>query len=231
MKKYTCLLFDLDHTLWDYEANAREALIELFQTYKLNDRGITSFNYFYETFIRINTELWDKYDRGYIGQDVIRQERFHMVFDATGLDNRKLSLEFSSDFLQLLPRKGKLMPYAKETLDYLSKQYPLVIITNGFEETQSAKLTSSQIHHYFSHVITSQKAGHKKPSKEIFDFSLRTAGHAHPDCLMIGDNLQTDIAGARGAGIDTVYFNPDGKGHDEVVTFEIRELNELRTML
>ena len=51
------------------------------------------------------------------------------------------------------------------------------------------------------------------------------------DCLMIGDNLEADIAGAKNAGIDHVFYNPDRKVHKEQVTFEISELLELTQML
>jgi putative hydrolase of the HAD superfamily len=107
----------------------------------------------------------------------------------------------------------------------------MVIVTNGFDELQASKMNSSGILHYFKHIVTSQRAGDKKPSKTIFDFALDEAGHPHASSIMIGDNLQTDIAGARMAGVDSVYFNPHGLPHSEPVTFEIKSLLELQTIL
>lgn len=231
MKKYKCVLFDLDHTLWDYETNSEETLRSLFRQFRLQEKGVTSFHYFFETFCRINLGLWDLYDRGLIGQDIIRKERFHKVFMETGVDDRALSLQFSAVYLAELPKKENLLPHARETLDYLKVKYPMVIVTNGFDEIQATKLMSAGIHGYFQHIVTSQRAGSKKPSQEIFSFALDEAGHSHADSIMIGDNLQTDIAGARAAGIDTVYFNPGGKPHSEPVTFEIESLLQLRTLL
>jgi HAD superfamily hydrolase (TIGR01549 family) len=106
-----------------------------------------------------------------------------------------------------------------------------VIVTNGFDEIQGTKLSSGGIRHHFKNIVTSQRAGKKKPSKEIFLFALDEAGYTCGDAIMIGDNLQTDIGGARGAGIDTVYFNPTGKPHQELVTHEIKLLKELITIL
>ena len=60
---------------------------------------------------------------------------------------------------------------------------------------------------------------------------MRESGHRADGAVMIGDNLQTDMAGARGAGIDTIYFNPAGKEHSEKVTHEIKSLAELKGIL
>lgn len=231
MKNYTCILFDLDHTLWDFETNSEETLRELFHQYNLQEKGITGFPYFYETFVRVNTGLWDLHDRNMIGSEEIRLQRFHKVFGEAGLNNYMLSLEFSSDFLKELPHKKNLLPHAMETLDYLHPKYPMVIVTNGFDELQATKMSSSGILHHFKNIVTSQRAGNKKPSKEIFEFALNEAGHYPDGAVMIGDNLQTDMAGARSAGIDTIYFNPAGQEHGEKVTFEIKSLAELRELL
>ena len=231
MKKYSCILFDLDHTLWDYDANSEETLESLFHQYALREKGITSFPYFFEVFIRVNTHLWELHDRGLIGQNVIREERFHKVLSEAGLDDFPLSLKFSIDYLAELPKKNKLLPHAKETLDYLHPKYPMVIVTNGFDEIQGTKISSAGIQDYFKTVVTSQRAGNKKPSKEIFEFALCEAGHRVDQSVMVGDNLLTDMAGARAAGVDTIYFNPSGKQHKESVTYEITSLKELRTLL
>lgn len=231
MKSYACVLFDLDHTLWDYEANAEETLKDLFVRFKLEDRGVTSFRFFLETFRRVNRDLWDRYDRGLIGQDVIRTERFDRVFRDTGVEDYRASTNFSGEYLKELPLKKNLLPDAREVLEYLHTKYPLTIVTNGFEETQATKIASAGIGPFFRHVVTSQRAGNKKPSRRIFDFALQLSGHTPDHAIMIGDNLQTDIAGAAAAGIDTIFYNPEKTPHTTPVTHEISTLAELRSLL
>ena len=231
MKKYTCILFDLDHTLWDFETNSKEILKDLFHQYNLRDQGISGFTFFYETFVRVNSQIWDLHDRNIIGSEEIRTQRFHKVFGEAGLDDYQLSLKFSADFLKELPYKKNLLPHAMEILDYLKPKYPMVIITNGLDELQATKMSSSGIFHHFKTIVTSQRAGNKKPSKEIFEFALKESGHRSEDAVMIGDNLKTDMAGAREAGIDTIYFNPAGQRHSEKVTYEIKSLAELKGLL
>lgn len=230
-KQYKCVFFDLDHTLWDYEANSEESLRELYESYGLANKGCTPFPEFYKGFVKVNTEIWDSYDRGLIPKEVIRNERFDRVFRLGGIIDYNLSMRFSEDYIKESPKKSNLVAHAKDVLDYLLPRYPLYIITNGFEEIQSTKMESSGITNYFKGVVTSARAGYKKPEKGIFDFALRENGFVCSDTIMIGDNLLTDIAGARNASVDTVYFNPYGLPHDESVTYEISSLKELTHIL
>ncbi|MEI9921104.1 MAG: YjjG family noncanonical pyrimidine nucleotidase [Bacteroidota bacterium] len=227
MKDYRCVFFDLDHTLWDYETNSEEALRELFEKYDFK----VDFRNFYNGFVKINTEIWDSYDRGLIGREVIRNERFDRVFKNVGINNYDLSLQFSEEYIKESPKKKNLVPHALEVLDYLYSKYPLFIITNGFEEIQSTKIESAGITGYFKGVVTSARAGCKKPEKGIFEFALRENGFDCSNTIMVGDNLLTDIAGARNASVDTVYYNPYKLAHQELVTYEISSLKELTSIL
>ncbi len=232
MPHYKCVLFDLDHTLWDYETNCAEALHELYHSYQLKDFGVETFEAFHSTFVSINTNLWDRYDKGEIHRDIIRFERFDRILKKMGVDNYTLSLQLSDDYINESPKKKNLMPGAKDMLDYLfHANYPLYIITNGFDEIQSTKLASSGIEKYFLEVVTSQKAGHKKPAKEIFHYALSKSGFTPHQAIMIGDNLITDIGGAKNAAIDAVYFNPHKTMHSENVHYEIQSLNQLLSIL
>lgn len=230
MKSYRCVLFDLDHTLWDYETNSSETLRELFTHYRLEEKGI-GLSAFLETFVTVNTQLWEQYDTGKIGRDVIRFERFHGIFQQLGLTDYELSLKFSDDYVMESPKKGRLMPYALETLDYLNNKYPMVIVTNGFDEIQATKISSSGIQHYFKSVVTSARAGFKKPAREIFEFALAEHGFTTADAIMIGDNLLTDIGGAHNASLDTVFYNPNKVIHQEKPLHEIHSLDQLMTIL
>lgn len=231
MSRYQCVFFDLDHTLWDYESNCAETLQELYRRYGLEHRGVASFPEFLKTFFRINNHLWDDYDRGHIHRDVLRFERFHRVLKEVGVDDYEMSLRLSHDYVSESPGGKNLMPQAIETLDYLVSAYPLYIITNGFDEIQSKKLASSGIHKYFKKIITSEQAGYKKPQREIFDYALRQDGFQSHQAIMIGDNLLTDMAGARNAQLDHVFFNPGKIIHQESVTYEINNLEELKSIL
>ncbi len=231
MAGYQCVFFDLDHTLWDYETNCAEAMAVLYHRYELELRTTASFPEFLRTFIRINNALWDQFDRGQIHRDVLRYERFHRILKEVGVDDYEMSLQLSRDYLSESPKGKNLIPQAIETLDYLAAGYPLYIITNGFDEIQLTKLASSGIDKYFKKIITSEQAGHKKPAREIFDYALAKNGFHSHQAVMIGDNLLTDMAGARNAEMDHVFFNPTRAPHEDPVTYEISSLQELKDIL
>jgi len=231
-RRYKCVLFDLDHTLWDYETNSAAALEQLYHKYGLASLGAASCEKFISNFTRINTDLWDKHDRNIIGRDVLRNDRFDLVFQSSGLNERELSLRFSDEYLRESPKGKHLVPHAKDVLDYLrAKGYSLYIVTNGFEEIQGTKIASGGITDYFSGVVTSARAGSRKPEKGIFEFVMKESGHGPQEAVMVGDNLLTDIAGARNASIDTVFYNPGKISHFDAVTYEISSLKELLTIL
>ena len=175
--------------------------------------------------------MWTRYDAGLINREEIRFHRFRTILEHFGITDQKLSMTLSDEYVMQSPRKSALMPNALESLDYLASRYHMTIITNGFEEIQGTKLASSGITHYFKSVVTSARAGHKKPAREIFDFALAENGFEHHQAIMIGDNLLTDIGGARNANVDTIYYNPDRITHDEPVNFEIHDLKQLTEIL
>jgi YjjG family noncanonical pyrimidine nucleotidase len=230
-RAYKCIFFDLDHTLWDYEANARETLGELYHAYDLATRGILNAEYLYTQFRKVNLALWDQYDRELISHDVIRKQRFRMILEHFSVFDEKLASNLSQDYLYACPRKGNLMPYAADVLQYLSSSYRLTIVTNGFEEIQHTKLTSGRLHNYFDHIVTSQKAGHRKPSQKIFEYAMAANAVTPSQVIMIGDNLVTDIGGARLASIDSVFFNPEKIRHESEIHHEISCLSELKNIL
>ncbi len=231
MSKYRVLLFDLDHTLWDYETNSYETLSDLHQDYNLSEFTGWSVQKFADTFKKVNSRLWDNYNRGAIDRAYIKEKRFETIFRKLGVDDYELSQEISAEYVKRCPQKTGLMPHTLTVLDYLSKTYPLFLLTNGFDDVQNIKLEKSNIGHYFQGMITSETCGHRKPSREIFEYTLETANTTSSEALMVGDNLQADIKGAKKAQIDGVYYNPLKKSHKEETDYEISCLSELMNIL
>ena len=133
--------------------------------------------------------------------------------------------------MKRLPLGTRLMPYAREVLEYLRPRYRIYILSNGFAELQSRKMQSAGIDRYFDGVVLSEDIGVNKPHREIFEHALRVAGVTADRALMIGDNYEVDIKGARGAGIDQVYYNVAGVNIDDNAlkpTYTIELLLELK---
>ena len=224
------IFFDLDHTLWDYERNAEEALIELYDTHQLATLGIKSATDFVNAFSQSNAEVWDLYDQNLITQTELRHRRFRMVFDILEIADHSLCDILNDEYLIISPLKPYLIDGALEVLQYLESKYPMHLVTNGFVEIQGQKLDSSNITHFFGEMFTSQRAGAKKPDPKIFEFALAHLGLEKEDVIMIGDNAATDIQGAINAGIDTIYYAPNYTQKHPNATYTIGHLLELKDL-
>ncbi len=229
--KYKHLFFDLDKTLWDFKRNSEETLLELFDNYQLKNIGVEDSKKFIDVYTEINEKQWADYRAGRVNKEKMRAERFIKTFDVFQVSNDSLAQQLSDDYLEQCPEKTYLFPQTVEVLDYLSGKYLLHIITNGFEEVQHRKMNNCDITKYFTEIITSEKSGFLKPNPQIFFHALETTGAVEEESIMIGDSLEVDILGAREAGIDQIYFNPDRIEHSEKVTFEIHHLSALTNIL
>ena len=233
--KYKHLFFDLDHTLWDFEANARVTLLELYNTLQLEQRGINDFDLFHKNYLAHNEKLWERYRNGFIKQEELRVKRMRLALLDFKIADETLAKNMSDQFLDLLPTRTILFPYATEILEYLTnKNYALHLITNGFEKTQHRKLQSSELEKYFTEVITSEASNSLKPHKEIFDYAFQKTGALHKESIMIGDTIEVDILGAMNAGIDQIHVNHLTKDpvsiNDKQPTYTVYSLKELETI-
>ena len=96
---------------------------------------------------------------------------------------------------------------------------------------QFTKLKLCGLEKYFDKVITSEISGYHKPKPEAFGYTLSSANAKKEETIMIGDDLENDILGAKDFGINQIYFNPEGIPHNELLTHEIKSLIELKEIL
>ncbi len=230
--KYHHLFFDLDHTLWDFEANSRQTLEELYDQLQLKEKGVDDFDKFHKNYLVHNDKLWERYRNGFIKVDELRWKRMWLTLLDFKIGDESLAKEMGNTFLELLPTRKILFPYTQEILIYLTeKKYHLHLITNGFEKTQHSKLKNSGLDHFFTEVITSEGSNSLKPHKEIFEFAFEKTGAKKEESIMIGDSIDVDILGAINAGIDQVYVNHLGdKSYTIKPTYMVYSLKELKNI-
>lgn len=204
MNNINHIFFDLDHTLWDFETNSDIAFKTIFKEHKVKI-DIDKFLNYYRN---INQNYWKLYRDEKISKEGLRYGRLKDTFDIIKLKlDDDLINNLAVDYINVLPNSNLLFQGAHEILDYLQPNYQLHIITNGFNEVQYQKMDKSNLSKYFEKIITSEDAGVKKPNPIIFEYALNQAKANSSESIMIGDNWEADIMGAKNVGLDVIFCN------------------------
>lgn len=224
------VFFDLDHTLWDLETNSKTAITEMYAEFKLDSLGFTLED-FIPVYLRCNEYCWDMYRRNLMNKDLLRHQRFYLALKDFGNPDRQLAKKLGKRYVDISPSKTALMPGTFEILDYLSPNYPLHIITNGFQEVQHIKMKNTGIDKYFTKIITSERVGKRKPEPRIFEYALKSVECKPENAIMIGDDLQTDVKGAIDFGISAIWYNHKQKEISDPKHPVIHHLMDLKEYL
>ena len=224
-KNYRYILFDLDRTLWDFDANAENNINSLLDEYNI---PVKDKHEFYRKYNEINHLLWAAYEKGDLSKEMLRWERFYRTFLEYGIDDKGLAERFGEDYLGNMPNQTILMPHAAEVLIELKERgCRMAVITNGFREVQHRKLENSGIDKYFDAVMISEEQGVHKPSPIIFKRALTAIGGIKSEALMVGDDFANDIEGAMIFGIDQFFYNYNSIPCDGGPTYDSPDLRDL----
>lgn len=224
MNTYAGFLLDADNTIFDYDRSEKEALIE---TCALETPDVPPAK-MVETYRSINSEYWRRFEKGLIGVAELQVGRFDELLRAVGAkaDARRVS----DSYLDRLSRKAYFVPHAREVLEALASRATLAVITNGISRVQRGRLETAGISSLFKAILISEEVGCAKPDPRYFQLAVRAVGLDTHQLLCVGDNPLADIAGARAAGIDACWFNPNRvpwPGPGDEPTFVASDLREI----
>jgi len=232
--KYTHLFFDLDNTLWDFDRNAKLAMHETIAELDLLNQ-IQDFEQFHAFYENINHQLWEAYRKQEIRKNELISKRFSDTlsqFNIQGVDPTRMN----NLYLQHMAKQTNLVENSIEVLTELKqRKLKLHIITNGFREVQLNKLKNTRLDRFFDHVFISEDISFPKPDIRAFQHAIRSSNAKKEKSIMIGDNWEADIVGARNFGIDQIYFTNDSKFRDystpETISFEKNDIFTCATSL
>jgi len=221
--RYRWLLLDADGTLFDYDKAEATAL----------KRAIEQVGYqfqakYLEAYREINRQIWLDFEQGKISQDRLKTRRFEQLFGAVGIAGD--ARVFSDRYLTYLGECSDLIEGAQEVVEKLYGQLKMVIITNGLAAVQKPRFARSAICEYFTDIVISEEVGASKPDSRIFDEAFRKMGNpGKEEVMIVGDSLTSDMRGGSDYGIDTCWYNPQGREcpEDISIRFDIRSLSEL----
>lgn len=195
-----CLLFDVDDTLMDYHQAEMQILRRIFaengkvpSQAELDDLWEKSWLYWN---LRGLHETW----REEIQRDYVRLYR-DAVTDYCAYMRRKYDLKQDENALyelfgRYLGEAVTLYDDVLPVLKMLKGYFVLCAASNALSDCQRPRLRAMGIR--FDHIFLSEEMGTIKPAQAFFRKAAQAAGCETAECMMVGDSLSSDIAGAKG---------------------------------
>ena len=203
--KYKWIWFDLDDTLIDFHTNSHMALRVIYDECGL-ERFFRSPDEWTDTYESHNLTLWERYSHA----------ESHRIFCASTVSPRRCALIGAGDedslkdfsrqldplYLTRLAEQTALIEGACEILAYLrAHAYNIGVLSNGFKDVQHRKLSNTGLDRFVDLMVLSDDIGINKPDPRLYLHAMQQAAATDPSLhVMIGDNRDTDIAGALAAG-------------------------------
>jgi len=135
-------------------------------------------------------------------------------------------------------RDDDLMPGAREALSGLTLPIAIWANTRLADASDVRRwLDRARLSSHVTWVVTSVDAGARKPARAFFEYALQVMDMSAGDVLFVGNQLNTDIAGAQAYGIrsvylsDPVYRSDDDEACDATPSVTIATLRDLPKLL
>jgi len=185
--------FDADDTLWENEdifLNAQKEFKEILKNYSSN---------FDEELLKIEKENLDKYGYG------VKGFILSLIETSIYVSENKIDSESIEKILclgkEMLSSPVTLIDGVKETLEILSKEYQLILITKGDLLDQERKIKNSKLFEYFDYIeIISEK------NEESYLDILQKKNINPRNFLMVGNSLKSDISPVINIGGKAIYI-------------------------
>lgn len=165
-----------------------------------------------------------------------RQDTIRIISEDRGKDfpaeeylNRANQLFHEIEFSSGIP----LMPFVKETLEYLKSRYRLCVASSTRNESVTRQLTNAGIINYFETLTTGDMVVHSKPDPEIYLLACKSIGMNPQDCVAVEDS-PNGIKSAFAAGLQTIMVPDKIQPSDELlpkITKLCKSLDDLRSFL
>ncbi len=194
------LLLDFDGTLIDYRVAEYHAIRDVLVNWGVRDIEAAARRYNI-----INEGLWARFRKGELDAASIRSLRFKMLFDELEIDRDPL--RSNSEYLESFIFHSKVEPDVLEGIQRLKESgYSLMVLTNGFHDTQRRRLEQSGLLRYLDGYLTSEQVSSPKPAPAMFERALKKFSAFPHEALMVGDSLEADIGGASALGIPSILI-------------------------
>jgi putative hydrolase of the HAD superfamily len=219
------ITLDLDDTLWAIEPVIRRAEEKLWLHLADNYPRIAS-QFSAEDVHAVREDVMEEYPDFWHDFRFLRKKVLEKIAHAAGYNAELVEPAFG--VFDRARNDVELFPDVLPHLESLSEEFALIALTNG-----NANLDEIGIGHLFQHVVAASDVGFAKPARPIFDAAIACSGLAGDEILHVGDHPETDIDGARRAGMRTAWMNrikaawPSHLAPPDAVVTSLTELSEL----
>ncbi|WP_054814615.1 HAD family hydrolase [Nocardia arizonensis] len=193
------ILVDLDGTVLDWTSSVESALRQW-----LPDIGIAPS----QEAITLWFELEKKYSYKTNGLPESRRLRLTALATEYGVTLPAAALDrVFADYLETCHRNYRLFPDALPFLETLrDNDIPVGVVTNGPRAVQERKVTDCGLRPFVRFVLAGDSPGHCKPHADFFAVAVGMFGGQLSNPVVIGDDFETDVAGAVAAGLTAIHL-------------------------
>ncbi len=140
----------------------------------------------------------------------------------------RLDLEDWQSLLEDMKDKVFVFDDTIETLEYLSKKYKLIIVSNAEEKFLNIKIKAEELDKYFTKIYSaSSDFGISKKNKTMFKKILEDLKISEKEIIHIGDNRQLDYNMPKELGIRTFLIDRENKEKGESIIHSLTELKDI----
>ncbi len=164
---------------------------------------------------------------------VFRERTWREALGAMGVADDAVAAELGEAY-RAARRAGPIVdPDAERVVADLARDYRLALVTNGAPDVQREKLAATNLARHFAAIVISCEVGVAKPDPRIFRIALDAIGVTAVEAAMIGDSLARDVAGAKAAGLRSIWIDRGLWPEEEVPPPDarIRALSDLESVL
>jgi phosphoserine phosphatase len=158
--------------------------------------------------------LWSTFEGGHPRLEGLRQwapsyrrATWQSALAELGADDPGAADACAESFAAHQRRGHPLVDGADTTVRTLADRYDIGLLTNGPPDVQQCKIDATGLEDCFAAVVISGVVGVAKPDPAVFDLVLDRLAANRASTVMVGDNWERDVRGARAAGWSSIWVS------------------------
>jgi putative hydrolase of the HAD superfamily len=229
-KNIKAVLFDIDDTLFD-RSKAQSIILDLivkkfpqvFQSLEI-DRIL-------EAFIESDRVTVESFNAGAPSEGLrdVRSQHFLRLLGISEDYAAAITEMYVREYPSVIAPVDGAVPLVKES----SRRFKVGVVSNGLPDVQYRKLDTLGLRDVFTCIVLSEEIGIRKPDPRIFHRAADLLQVQPSECLYVGDSYDSDIVGAKAAGMSTCWLSRNASYpentiiHTDYVVSHLEELNRI----